>query len=420
MLARRLVSIATGILMLAPALASPAPASASRADCTITTNTPIIRGTARTDIICGAAGDNLIYGGPGDDEIYGGDGGDLMIGGQGTDTLVGENGNDWMRGGTNRDCYDGGAGFDTASFASAMPNNSFRFTDPATGLPTLGGVSVDLNADTFVADPPPSCEYSVGSGRAFGEGENEELVSIERAVGSAFPDVIEGADNSASTLIGGWGDDLITGRTSGAPDDALIGENGRDRCQSNVAGRVSVVSCRDAPEGPHRPPGPIASVDYDPVNRNQERGVVVLGAEGNHVDNLTVTRPNATTVQIEATEPITAGTACVQAVSPTTVNCTGADLAGYVMIWGDDGGTPTNRDTVTIGSQFPEFTSLDLNGGPGATSSSAGPATTPCSPAKAAPTRSTAMPATTLSSARATPSDPGATPWTRAPGTTCS
>ena len=351
-------------LALMTALTLPKAASAAGEPCTITTNTPVIRGTAGTDVICAAAGDSVIYGGPGDDIIRGGDGGDLIIGGQGADTLRGEAGNDWMRGGTNRDCYDGDAGFDTASFASAMPDNSFRFTDPATGLPTLGGVSVDLNSHEVGLDPPPSCDDAVGVGLAKGEGANEEIVSIERVVGSAFPDVMEGGDNFPSTLIGGWGDDLITGLTYTTPDDTLIGENGRDRCQSNVSGSVSVVPCRDAPEGPHRPAGPVVAVDLDFVNRNQERGLVVLGAEGNQVDNLTVTRPSTSTAHVVSSTPITAGTGCTQ-VSATVVDCSGADLYGYVMVWGDDGGTPANRDALTIGGGWAEFTSLDVNGGPG-------------------------------------------------------
>ena len=348
LLSQRLVVVASWSLALAVActvaLASPASAVA----CDISSDAPVILGTAQSDVICGGPGNNVIYGGLLDDDIYGGGGNDVIIGGHGTDFMHGQEGNDVLRGGTGRDCYVGGVDNDTASFASLTPD--------ADGAP--GGIVADLDEED--ADPPPpsaapTCLDFAGTGRASGEGFNEELVGVENLVGSAFHDDLEAANSGANDLFGGWGDDAIRGRSSGGVDDGLRGERGGDTCRNNG----SAVACADAPEGSHRPAGAFAAVE----SRGQDSGVIVMAREGSHVDSLSVTRPSSSTVRIDVGEaPAASGGGCP--VTGQTITCT-ISTPRYVVVWGDDGGTTSTPDRLTIGNGFPGEASLDLNGGPG-------------------------------------------------------
>lgn len=136
-------------------------------------------------------------GGAGSDRLSGNELGNALVGGRGGDRLLAFAGNDWLEGGAGADLIAGGGGIDTASY---------RKSD--------AGITIDL-----------------ASGRAFhGEAAGDQLLSIERLVGSRHADRLKGAA-AGDTLLGGGGEDLIQGRSG---DDALFGESGDDLVRGDL------------------------------------------------------------------------------------------------------------------------------------------------------------------------------------------
>ncbi|MBE0497328.1 MAG: tandem-95 repeat protein, partial [Campylobacterales bacterium] len=68
------------------------------------------------DIVYAGGGDDTIHGGAGNDTLYGGNGDDILFGSEGNDILSGQNGNDTLDGGAGNDTLYGGAGNDTYLF----------------------------------------------------------------------------------------------------------------------------------------------------------------------------------------------------------------------------------------------------------------------------------------------------------------
>ncbi len=158
-----------------------------------------IYGDGGNDTITGSALGDYLDGGDGNDTLAGGDGDDLLFGNGGADILLGQGGDDYIIefGGDSQ--IDGGAGFDSL----------FVWSD----------TGVTLNLTT---------------------------ASIEWVQGSVFgDDTLNGAGNTVSTFLYGWGgndpltggsgDDYIAGGAGndilagGAGNDTLIGEAGTDR-----------------------------------------------------------------------------------------------------------------------------------------------------------------------------------------------
>jgi len=130
-----------------------------------------------------------VAGGSGADSIGGDDGDNLLSGNAGNDTLRGGLGDDTLRGGLGDDLLDGGAGTDTADYSDATGPVTINLgTEPGTG--TASGPSI--GTDTFI--------------------------SIERVLGSAFADTINGADRD-DYLDGGAGADVLFG---GAGNDTIV------------------------------------------------------------------------------------------------------------------------------------------------------------------------------------------------------
>jgi VCBS repeat-containing protein len=193
-----------------------------------------VRGGSGADTLSGGTGDDTVTGGAGNDSLSGGSGTDTVsyagaaavtvslasttaqaTGGAGLDTLAGfENligsnggdmltgderanglygwlGNDTLLGGAGADTLDGGEGVDTASWAGAL-------------------VRVVADLSTGLANSPG--------------GEVDQLILIERLVGSAFNDVLKG-DGGANSLAGGDGADTLEG---GLGNDSLDGGAGVD------------------------------------------------------------------------------------------------------------------------------------------------------------------------------------------------
>ncbi len=148
------------------------------------------------------SGDDKLYGLGGNDTLYGGFGNDTLDGGTGSDTVSGDDGDDTIVGATDTasDTYDGGAGSDTIDYSAATT-----------------ALNVDL---------------SVGSGSSAQIG-LDTLNNVENVIGGSGNDLITG-DGSANILNGGAGNDGINAEggddvvTGGAGNDLIDGDGGTD------------------------------------------------------------------------------------------------------------------------------------------------------------------------------------------------
>jgi Ca2+-binding RTX toxin-like protein len=155
-----------------------------------------IYGLGGNDSIYGETGNDTLDGGDGDDTIYGGDGDDVIYGSDGYDVIYGGAGNDTLNGGAGQDTQEGGAGADdiygsTASYAS-----------------DTSGVQASLLVTT----------------QHGGDAEGDRLYNVAHLIGGYGDDELTG-NSSGNTLIGGTGDDTIIG---GGAADLLTGGAGAD------------------------------------------------------------------------------------------------------------------------------------------------------------------------------------------------
>lgn len=151
-------------------------------------------------------GNDYLFTFSGNDTLFGGDGDDFISTARSSDQLFGEAGADTLNGGTSFDTLNGGADADTADYSDRTGGVSVNL------FSGVGRTAGALNASGFYAG-----------------GFNEDvLVSIENAIGSAFGDRLvagsfasqldgrAGADNisglgGADTLIGGTDNDTLSG-----------------------------------------------------------------------------------------------------------------------------------------------------------------------------------------------------------------
>ncbi|WP_157216611.1 calcium-binding protein [Flavisphingomonas formosensis] len=209
-----------------------------------------LNGDGGNNLIDGRDGNDLIDGGLGDDVLYGGNGintvsygsatsavtvdlnqlgttqntggsgndylwlfqnvtgsnyNDVLTGDGNDNTLTGGNGNDTLVGGAGNDKLDGGTGVDTADYSA-----------------TASAVTVNLLNH--------SVQNTVGAG-------NDQLVSIENVIGSAYDDTLTG-NEFANALYGGDGNDILNG---GLGNDTLDGGLGIDTASyATATGAVRV------------------------------------------------------------------------------------------------------------------------------------------------------------------------------------
>ena len=161
-----------------------------------------LNGNGGADTINGGDGNDYVRAGNGDDIIYGGDGNDSLYGDAGNDFIYGEAGNDTFVSKAGNTYFDGGAGFNTANY---------------TVLGFSGGINANLETGIVTK----------------GDGSTDTLVNVERLLGTASNDVIQGGDLGETldgkagndTIYGGLGNDFIYG---GDGDDIIDGQGGLD------------------------------------------------------------------------------------------------------------------------------------------------------------------------------------------------
>ncbi|WP_281269712.1 LamG-like jellyroll fold domain-containing protein, partial [Aestuariispira insulae] len=162
------------------------------------------------DVLKGTDGDNVIFDGAGNDQVFAGAGEDEILAGAG------------------RDQIDGGEGYDSISYAA---RDAGVVIDLSEGTLPTGGESV-LNARSLSAE--------------------DELISIERATGTNFADVIIGsvADNAIAglggddTIVTGAGDDMVA---AGDGNDLILGGAGADTIDGGDG--IDTASYQDAEAG---------------------------------------------------------------------------------------------------------------------------------------------------------------------------
>ncbi len=163
-------------------------------------------GLAGNDTLVGVGGADTLSGGDDNDSISGGNGDDLLAGGTGDDIISGGAGEDTIEGGAGADLLNGNANGDLVSYAS-----------------DTSGVTVDLDGNG---------NFTVQGGDATGD----TLNSFSHVLGGSGDDVLTGTggNNSllgaggADTLNGDGGDDTLLG---GEGTDSLLGGAGLDRLE---------------------------------------------------------------------------------------------------------------------------------------------------------------------------------------------
>ncbi|MBC2773520.1 tandem-95 repeat protein [Rhizobium sp. AQ_MP] len=211
----------------------------------------ILSGGDGWDVMVGKGGDDILEGGKGDDFLQGDDGNDTLRGGDGNDVLSGGRGNDVLEGGAGDDMLivsadiddaaafgprgftlgngdvlpislagrsgegdslSGGTGIDTVSFVPASPDKGFVF-DRANSSLGLSGIErfTGTDRDDIILLPK---SYTTS---------DAVFIEIDGGEGN---DILQGSDAQADKIIGGMGNDWISGL--GGNDD-LDGGEGNDQ-----------------------------------------------------------------------------------------------------------------------------------------------------------------------------------------------
>ncbi|MDX2159575.1 MAG: hypothetical protein SFW09_23975 [Hyphomicrobiaceae bacterium] len=179
-------------------------------------------GGTETDTLLGWHGRDTLDGGTGDDFLDGMEDNDRIEGGEGIDRLFGGGGNDTLTGGSGADFLSGGDGLDIVSYVGstgavridiAAATVAGGDADGDTLLSIEGVTGSDLD-DELLGDAGDNV-ISSGSSNRF----NRDLID-----GRAGNDSLHGG-YGASTILGGDGDDLLTGLgflDGGDGDDSYI------------------------------------------------------------------------------------------------------------------------------------------------------------------------------------------------------
>ncbi|NBB47172.1 hypothetical protein GVN24_02675 [Rhizobium sp. CRIBSB] len=171
-----------------------------------------------------------------DNIILGSVGNDQLNGNAGNDTLIGGLGDDLLNGGSGADILDGGAGRDYASYSNTSGGVTINLKTGVHGGAAAGDVFISVEGfiganspETFISGSEAvyfdgglyidTVDYSTSPGAVTivmaglttkgygGDAEGDELVSIERIIGSAHDDVLGVEQGDGYTLVGGDGND---------------------------------------------------------------------------------------------------------------------------------------------------------------------------------------------------------------------
>jgi hypothetical protein len=200
------------------------------------------------DWIKGDVGNDTLTGGPGNDRLEGWKGNDTLDGGDGDDELTGALGADVLRGGGGNDLLH----------PDQYNTPSADVVDGGPGVDTVDGDYADYD----LPGPQQLLSFTMAGGADDGrQGENDNLIGVERLVLSVSPARYVGSDGddyvkvaqatNAGDLIGGNGNDDLNGADGpekldggngddhldgGFGDDVITGGPGRDKISGDLAG----------------------------------------------------------------------------------------------------------------------------------------------------------------------------------------
>lgn len=188
-----------------------------------------IRGGDGNDSLSGWDGNDTLQGDAGNDRLDGGLGDDVLLGGTGADTLVGDYGNDRLSGGTGNDTLQGQAHSDTYEFAAGdgqdtIDDNGIDGTDVLEFAEGITPESVEVvrdGLDLYLRIQGTSDQIKVLN--VF-QNDGQSALGLDE-VRFADGSVWTRADLLAKVLLGGDGNDLLTGYAS---NDLLVGAGGGD------------------------------------------------------------------------------------------------------------------------------------------------------------------------------------------------
>ena len=174
-------------------------------------NFQIYGGTGH-DTLTGGAGTYWLYGGSGNDALTGGAGVDWLEGGAGDDTLYGGAGDDKLYGGAGNDILDGGDSYDTAVFDYSSATSD---------------LTLDLSDTTYWKQDSVGDWTQTGATSA-----DYQRFQLDVARDGTIDETDYFKNIEEFTLIGGSGDDILTGGdgydtlNGGAGNDILNGGDG--------------------------------------------------------------------------------------------------------------------------------------------------------------------------------------------------
>lgn len=344
-----------------------------------------VDGSVGDDTITGGTGRDGLHGGPGDDTIDGGggndgvhgDGGaDMLDGGAGDDLVEGGAGADLITGGTNADTLRGDGDTDTLTYADRTTPVVVR----EDGNRTEGGVE-DVSVDP--ASPTVRDWIAWGDIERVVGGSADDSLTLRHPSrtddveldGGAGDDVLTIGIAVDATLVGGPGDDSMSGHAGAdrfdqrdAPDgaDVMVGGGGADVADygARPRGTVRVTFDGVADDGatgegddvrPDVETARGADSEEPPVTVAVGDVRVIEGGPGTTTParvSVTLSRPGAADVALPWT--VTPGTATAgtdfQAGSGTVTVPAGASSATFdVPVLGDALDEPDETATVSVG-----------------------------------------------------------------------
>ncbi len=171
-----------------------------------------------------------LTGASGMENVTGGAGNDTLTGNGAANVLIGNAGNDTLTGNAGADVLDGGAGND--SLAGGINNDTYRFNaGVAQGSDTLNEVFLLGGADTL--------DFSATSGT----GVTVDLSLITPQAVSASLTITLSVTNSFENVIGGSGNDVLTGNSA---VNTFTGNAGNDTINGSATGNDRIAETRDA------------------------------------------------------------------------------------------------------------------------------------------------------------------------------